>query len=236
MAAGLGSDIPALPTKGGYYVDEALLELVAPLFSDRPFLQLIEFNAPARFSDYSPSGSTMTFKAGVNRKPIKDLRLRGSWSEGFRASIRRSSIPVRVARPARSRPIAPRRACRLATSRTIRKFPVITGCNENLKPETSKGRNLGAVYSPAFIPRFSLEANHYNINVKGAIQEVNANTTLQQCVVNNDAPACALITRTSSGQIANIQGLFNNIVAIETEGLDLIMTYRSPKMSWARSG
>ncbi len=85
VAAGLGSDIPALPTKGGYNVDEAYIELVAPLFSERPFLQLLEFNGAARFSDYSASGSTTTFKAGVNWKPIRDLRLRGSWSEGFRA-------------------------------------------------------------------------------------------------------------------------------------------------------
>ena len=248
VAAGLGSDIPALPTKGGFNVDEAYIELVAPLFSDRPFFQLLELNGAARFSDYSASGSTTTFKAGVNWKPIADLRLRGSWSEGFRAPTigelfgTPSRFDQEIVDPCSGSPTG-----QIATNCAAQGVPpgytqnnpqisVITGGNENLKPETSKGWNLGAVYSPAFIPRFSVEANYYNIKVKGAIQAINANTTLQQCVVNNDATACALVNRTSSGQIANIQGLLNNIAAIETEGLDVNFTYRTPKMAWGTLG
>ncbi|WP_309602889.1 TonB-dependent receptor [Sphingomonas sp.] len=248
VAAGLGSDIPALPTKGGYNTDEAYIELVAPLFTDRPFFKLLEFNAAARFSDYSASGSTTTFKAGVNWKPVADLRLRGSWSEGFRAPTigelfgTPSRFDQEIVDPCSGSPTG-----QIATNCAAQGVPpgytqnnpqisVITGGNENLKPETSKGWNLGAVYSPAFIPRFSIEANYYNIKIKGAIQAINANTTLQQCVVNNDANACALVTRTSSGQIANIQGLLNNIAAIETEGLDLNLTYRTDTMSWGRLG
>ena len=248
VAAGLGSDIPALPTKGGFNIDEAYIELVAPLFANRPFFELLEFNAAARFSDYSASGSTTTFKAGVNWKPIADLRLRGTWSEGFRAPTigelfgTPSRFDQEIVDPCSGSPTG-----QVATNCTAQGVPpgytqnnpqisVITGGNENLKPETSKGWNLGAVYSPKFIPRFSVEANYYNIKVKGAIQAVNANTTLQQCVINNDAPACALVTRTASGQIANIQGLLNNIAAIETEGLDLNLTYRTPKMAWGTVG
>jgi len=248
VAAGLGADIPALPTKGGFNIDEAYVELVAPVFSDRPFFQLLEFNGAARFSDYSASGSTTTFKAGVNWKPIADLRLRGSWSEGFRAPTigelfgTPSRFDQEIVDPCSGTPTG-----QIATNCAAQGVPpgytqnnpqisVITGGNENLKPETSKGWNLGAVYSPRFIPRLSVEANYYNIKVKGAIQAVNANTTLQQCVINNDASACALVTRTSSGQIANIQGLLNNIAAIETKGLDLNFAYRSPKMNWGTIG
>ena len=39
-----------------------------------------------------------------------------------------------------------------------------------LTPETSKSWVFGGVYSPAFFRRFSVEANHYKIKVKGAIQ------------------------------------------------------------------
>ncbi len=248
VAAGLGADIPALPTKGGFNIDEAYIELVAPLLSERPFFQLLEINGAARFSDYSASGSTTTFKAGVNWKPIADLRLRGSWSEGFRAPTigelfgTPSRFDQEIVDPCSGSPTG-----QVATNCAAQGVPtgytqnnpqisVITGGNENLKPETSKGWNLGAVYSPAFIPRFSVEANYYNIKIKGAIQAINANTTLQQCVVNNDPTACALVNRTASGQIANIQGLLNNIAAIETEGLDLNFNYRSPKMAWGTVG
>jgi len=253
VEAGLGSDIPALPTKGGYNVDEAYAELNAPLLADRPFFELLELNGAVRFSDYSSSGSTTTFKAGANWKPINDLRFRGSWSEGFRAptigelfgtpsrfdqeivdpcSAVGGVIPPAVAANCIAQGVPP-------GGTYVQNNPqisVITGGNENLKPETSKGWNLGAVYSPGFIPRFSVEANYYNIKVKGAIQAVNANTTLQQCVVNNDPNACALVTRTASGQIANIQGLLNNIAAIKTEGLDVNLAYRTALASWGTLG
>jgi iron complex outermembrane receptor protein len=250
---GLGSDIPALPTKGGYNVDEAYAELNAPLLADRPFVQLLELNGAVRFSDYSSSGSTTTFKAGANWKPTNDLRLRGSWSEGFRAptigelfgtpsrfdqeivdpcSAVGGVIPPAVAANCIAQGVPPGGTYVQLNSQ----ISVITGGNENLKPETSKGWNFGAVYSPSFIPRFSVEANYYNIKVKGAIQAVNANTTLQQCVVNNDADACALVTRTPTGQIANIQGLLNNIAAIKTEGLDVNLSYRTAKTDWGTLG
>ena len=248
VAAGLGSDIPALPTKGGYNVDEAYLELNAPLLADRPFVQLLELNGAARFSDYSSSGSTTTFKAGANWKPIDDLRLRGSWSEGFRAP----TIGELFGTPSRfdqeiNDPCSGTPTGQIATNCAAQGVPpgyvqnnsqisVITGGNEDLKPETSKGWNLGAVYSPGFIPRFSIEANYYNIKVKGAIQAVNANTTLQNCVINNDATACALVTRTATGQISNIQGLLNNIAGIKTEGLDVNLAYRTARMDWGTLG
>ena len=85
VAAGFSSDIPAQPTSGRYNVKEAYAELNAPLLSDVPFADLLELNGAVRFSDYSTSGSTTTFKGGVNWKPIPDLRFRGSYAEGFRA-------------------------------------------------------------------------------------------------------------------------------------------------------
>ena len=214
---------------------------------------MLELSGAARFSDYSASGSTTTFKAGANWKPIRDLRLRATWSEGFRAptigelfgtpsrfdqeitdpcSAVGGVIPPAVAANCIAQGVPPGGVY----VQNNPQISVITGGNENLKPETSKGWNLGAVYSPAFIPRLSLEANYYNIKVKGAIQAINANTTLQQCVVNNDPIACALVTRTASGQIANIQGLLNNIAGIETEGLDINLSYRTDKMDWGRLG
>ena len=85
VAAGLGSDIPALPTSGGYDVNEAFAELRLPLLRDTAFFHRLELTGAARYSDYSTSGSTTTFSAGINWQPIEDLLFRGSWAEGFRA-------------------------------------------------------------------------------------------------------------------------------------------------------
>ncbi|MEO6199215.1 MAG: TonB-dependent receptor [Sphingomicrobium sp.] len=250
VAAGLGSDIPALPTKGGYNVDEAYAEINAPLIANRSFFQLLELGAAVRFSDYSTSGSTTTFKGGVNWKPIRDLRLRGSYSEGFRAPTigELFGTPSRFDQELNDPCSADQNpAGTILANCTAQGVPagyqqnnpqisVITGGNEDLKPETSKGWNFGAVFSPAAIPRFSVELDYYKIKLKGAIQGGDAGATLQRCVANNDPLACALITRTASGQIANIQGLLQNIAGINTNGIDFNISYRTARARWGTLG
>jgi iron complex outermembrane receptor protein len=251
VAAGFSSDIPALPTKGSYNVKEAYAEINAPIVSNEPFLELFEINAAMRVSDYSTSGSTSTFKGGVNYKPIRDLRLRGSYSEGFRApSIGElfgtaSRFDQSLDDPCSSHATnkAPRRFANDATVRANcialgvapdgsyqqanPQISVSVGGNENLKPESSKSWVVGGVYSPSVMPGFSIEVNHYDITVRGAIQTVNASITLDQCVVQNDPAACALVTRVG-GQLTGIQGLLQNIAAIETDGVDVNIAYRFP--------
>jgi iron complex outermembrane receptor protein len=250
VAAGLGSDIPALPTKGGFNVDEAYAEINAPLLADRPFFHLLELDAAVRYSDYSTSGSTTTFKGGANWKPIRDLRLRGSYSEGFRAPTigELFGTPSRFDQELEDPCSADQNPTGAVLANCIAQgvpagyqqnnpqISVITGGNQNLKPETSKGWNFGAVLSPAAIPRFSVEANYYKIKLKGAIQGGDAGAILERCTVNNDALACAQITRTASGQIANIQGLLENIAGINTDGIDLNMSYRTARARWGSIG
>ena len=251
VAAGLGSDIPAQPTRGGFNIDEAYAELNLPILADVPGAALLELNGAVRFSDYSTSGSTTTFKGQVNWKPIPDLRLRGSWAEGFRAP----SIGELFGTASRfdQEITDPCSGLTLASDATLRancvaqgvpaptatgtgytqlnpQISVLTGGNQDLDPETSKSWIIGAVLSPRAIPRFSLEANYYNIKIKDAIQAVNANTTLQRCVLNADPAACALVNRSASGsgQIANIEGFLDNIARIETRGIDLNASWRTP--------
>jgi iron complex outermembrane receptor protein len=250
VAAGLGSDIPALPTKGHYSVDELYGELSAPLLSHVPMADLLELDGAVRFSHYSRSGSTTTFKGSANWKPIPDLRFRGGYTEGFRAPTigelfgTPSRFDQTINDPCSSdqnptgQVLANCQAHGVPAGYTQLnpQISVITGGNPDLKPETSRGWNLGAVYSPSYIPRLSLEANYYNIKVKGAIQAPDAFTTLTRCETLNDAVACAAIHRTVGGSITNISGLLENIAGINTDGLDVNLTYRSPKMSWGTIG
>jgi iron complex outermembrane receptor protein len=250
VAAGLGSDIPALPTKGGYNVDEAYAELNAPILAGVPGAQLLEIDGAARYSDYSSSGHTTTFKGTVNWKPINDLRLRGGYSEGFRApSIGElfgtpSRFDQEIADPCSADQNPTGQVLANCTAQGVPagyqqinpQIAVLTGGNPNLKPETSKGWNVGAVFSPSALPRLSIEADYYKIKVKGAIQAINANTTLQQCEFNNDALACGSLTRSASGQITQIRGLLQNIAGIDTDGLDLNFAYRTAPAPWGTLG
>ena len=251
IAAGLGADIPAQPTSGKYNVKELYAELNAPLLSGVRFADLLEFTGAVRFSDYSTSGSSTTFKAGVNWKPIADLRLRGSWAEGFRApSIGElfgtfsrfdsafddpCSVNSALARNfTNDTQVAANCAAQGAPagSSTLPddQLSVITGGNRDLRPETSKSWNFGAVYSPTFIPRFSVEANWYKIDIDDAIQAFPAQTSVENCVYNNDPTACARITR-AAGDIVGIRSQLENVAAIKTKGIDLNLLYRTPKTS-----
>jgi iron complex outermembrane recepter protein len=250
VAAGLGSDIPALPTRGGYNVDEAFVELRLPLLGDMPFFHSLELTGAARYSDYSTSGSTTTFSAGANWQPIEDLLFRGSWAEGFRAP----SIGELFGTPTRfdQELLDP---CALTTTTgqnfnnnaTVRanciadgvpaaginqlnpQISVLTGGNPDLDAETSESWGVGAVWRPSFLPRFSVEANYYNIRVDGAIQAIDAEVLLGRCAETADPLSCDAITRTASGQVAAIQGFLQNIASIETDGVDVTLNYRSPE-------
>ncbi|QAY78871.1 TonB-dependent receptor [Sphingosinicella sp. BN140058] len=260
VAAGFSSDIPARPTRGSYSVWEGYAELNAPLLSDRTFFQLLELNGAVRFSDYSTSGSTTTFKGGVNWKPIKDLRLRASYAEGFRApSIgelfgTQSRFDQQLDDPCSSHPdnTAARHFANDATVRTNciaagvpangsyqqanPQISVLVGGNEDLKPETSKSWVFGGVFSPSFLPRFSLEANYYDIKIRGAVQTVDAEVTVTNCIVDNDPAACALVTRAGAGQLTQVLGLLQNIAAVETDGIDVNLAYRTGETGAGRFG
>jgi iron complex outermembrane receptor protein len=257
VSAGFSSDIPALPTRGKYNVKEAYAELNAPILRDVPFVNLLELNAAARVSDYSTSGSTTTFKGSANWKPIKDLRLRGSYAEGFRApSIGElfgtaSRFDQTISDPCSNDSTAPQnfnnnagvRANCIAAgvpangsyAQANPQISVLVGGNENLKPESSKSWIFGGVFSPSFLPGFSIEANHYNIRIKGAIQPVDAAFTLNNCVVNNDPASCALVTRVN-GNLTQISGVLGNIAAIKTKGIDVNVAYRGRQTQLGRFG
>ncbi|HEY5723414.1 MAG TPA: TonB-dependent receptor [Allosphingosinicella sp.] len=243
VAAGLGSDIPALPTSGGYDVSEAYAELRLPLLSDTSFFHRLELTGAARYSDYSTSGSTTTFGAGINWEPIEDLLFRGSWAEGFRApsigelfgtpsrfdqevvdpcSAVGGAIPAAVA----TNCIAQGVPANGSYVQLNAQLPVVTGGNPLLDPETSESWGVGAVWRPSFVPRLSLEANYYNIQVDAAIQAIGADVLLNRCATTGDVLSCDAIDRSASGQVTQIRGLLQNIASIETDGLDVNLVYR----------
>ena len=259
VAAGFSSDIPALPTRGSYNVKEAYAEVSAPVLADMPFVDLLELTGAVRVSDYSRGiGSTTTFKAGVNWKPIQDLRLRGSWAQGFRApqigelfgSQSRSDQSIHDPCSTHATNTQPRRYSNDAEVRAnchalgvpvggyVQANPqisVVVGGNQELQPETSRSWVVGGVFSPRFLPGLSAELNYYKIKVKDAIQAIAGNTTLVNCAVLNDPAACALTTRVS-GELTEISALLQNIAGIKTSGIDLNLAYRNLDLGFGKLG
>jgi iron complex outermembrane receptor protein len=229
-AAGFTSDIPAQPTKGSYHVSEVYGELDAPVF------RILDLTGAVRYSSYSTSGGRATWKVGANFDPTPDFKLRASYGTGFRAPTigelfgSKTRFDAQLTDPcsASANPSGAVLANCMAAGvppgyqQNNPQISVVTGGNPNLKPETSRGLVLGAVWSPASIShRVSVEVDWYNISVDGAIQQVDAATILQNCYVGGDPVACAAVPRTASGQITQIQGVLQNIGGIRTSGFDI---------------
>jgi len=260
VAAGFSSDIPAGPTKGSYNVKEAYAELNAPVLANKPMADLLEFDVAARVSDYSISGSTTTFKGSINYKPVKALRFRGSYAQGFRAPQigelfgTLSRFDQTLSDPCSNDSTAPRNFLNDATvkanciaqgvpsdgsyAQANSQLSVVVSGNDKLKAEKSKSWILGGVFSPAIFPGLTIEYNHYNIEITNAIQAFPAQITLNNCTVNNDPTACARITRSFSGtgQVTRITGILQNIASVKTKGSDLNVAWRSRMTDLGRFG
>jgi len=266
---GFSSDIPAGHTGGGYHSGEVYAELNAPLLKGITGIDLLELSGAVRYSRYktepepgsgqaSNTFSHTTFKAAANYKPIKDIRLRASWAQGFRApSIGElfgslSRFDQTIDDPCSQGSLAPQNYNNSAAvkanciaqgvpgnssyAQANPQISVQVGGNPDLKPETSRSWIFGGVISPRFLPGFSIEANHYNIRIKKAIQPIDAAFIVTNCVVNNDPGSCALVTRAGNGQLTTISGILGNIAGIKTKGIDINVAYRGPKTSAGKFG
>ncbi|MBC7519502.1 MAG: TonB-dependent receptor, partial [Sandarakinorhabdus sp.] len=258
IAAGLGSDIPALPARGSVTSNEVYGEVRIPLVKDTPFIQLLEVDGAVRYADYSTSGGSTTYTGSAQWKPLNDLLFRGSYATGFRApsigetfgAASRSDAPI-------DDPCPNVVGSPYQTSATVRatctangvpangsyreanggQVSVTTGGNAALKPEKSRTLLFGGVYSPAwaresgFASQFSLEANYYDIKVTGAIAPIDPALTLARCAFGGDALSCGSIARTPNGFITRVNGVLQNIGEIQTRGIDMSINYRSQNSS-----
>jgi iron complex outermembrane receptor protein len=261
VSAGLGADIPALPARGHYNVNEVYGEMRVPILKDTPFFYSLEANAAARYSHYSTSGGSTTYTINGLWKPVHDLLLRGAYSTGFRAptlgelyggrsrydlpvtdpcssdvtglfstnaTVRANCIANRVPAPPAGSTVGP-------YAEEPGQLPVITQGNRNLKPETSKSLNLGAVYSTTFGGHaFSIEGDYHDIKVKNAISALDPNVTLLNCALAG--VNCNLVIRTANGFVNEIDATLQNLASIHTRQIDGNVTYRTPLTGVGRFG
>lgn len=68
-----------------FNVKEIFGELYLPLLGDRPFAEILDVTLGYRYSDYSASANTNTYKAELVYAPIKQVRFRGSFQRAVRA-------------------------------------------------------------------------------------------------------------------------------------------------------
>jgi iron complex outermembrane receptor protein len=117
---------------------------------------------------------------------------------------------------------------------------VITNGNRGLKPETSNSFNLSLAYSPQplqnrrGIDSLDFELAYWDLRIDNPITALDAQGQLDRCVVGNDNKFCEGIVRNAAGVVTSWTNALINIGRINTNGLDLTVAYKSPRMDFGR--
>ena len=262
VSAGLGADIPALPASGSYNVNEVYGEVRVPILKDMPGAYSLEVNGAARYSDYSTVGGKATYTVNGLWKPVHDVLFRGAYSTGFRAPTigelkgGRSRFDLTLVDPCTSGASGLFQTDPVVKANCIAdgvpadgsyaedpgQLPVITQGNPDLKAETSKSFNLGAVYSPSwardsgFASALSVEADYHDIKVNKAISGLDPGVTLTNCALLGDPASCALVKRTLKGFVNEIDATLQNLASIHVRTFDMNLSYRSPQTRIGKFG
>ncbi len=198
----LGTGARTPPDFGVYNVKEVFGEIIAPLVSDVPFIHSLTAEAGVRYSDYSTTGTSTTWKAGGSYEPIDGFKFRGMYqvavrspniNELFQSSVTGLSSltqdPCQAALPNANAGLralciatgAPAAAIGSIPSPSSNQINATTSGNRNLDVERANTYTLGAVVTPSFLPRFSATIDYYNITVKDAITQPASADILNGC-------------------------------------------------------
>jgi iron complex outermembrane receptor protein len=227
---------------GEVVANELYLELALPLLDGAPAAELLEASLAVRQSHYDAFGDTTTLEGGLRWKPVEELLLRASYSEGFRAPIVPdlyfpgsegfSSFPADPCLE-ENQPNAEQRANCIADgvpggsyTAEIGLVRILGGGNPDLQPETSTSRTLGLVWNPPGLPGFDLSLDWYRIEVEDAISPVDPFELMTYCADAAVPEACARTTRDARGELLEVDARQLNSGGLTVEGYDLTAGYR----------
>ena len=243
---------------GGFNVKEVYAEAFVPILANLPGVQSLNLTVGDRYSRYNTFGSTNNFKFALEYKPIDDLLLRGTMAEVFRApnigelyGAPASSAPKIASDPCTGYTGSPADpACvNVPTDGSFVNNNVATGTQLNaitsgakyagfpIKPEQGKSFDLGAVYSPSWLPGLSATVDAWHLYLNNDIVNVNAQEVLNLCSAGQTV-YCPMISRgtsgASQGQITNILQPTANLGTLSTGGIDMSLVYKLPKFGFGQ--
>ena len=218
----LGAGGAALPLSGAYSSKEGYIELNVPLVTDRPFFHSLTLEGGYRYSDYTTTGGSSTYKIGGSWEPIEDVKFRGVYSRSVR-SPNISELFQPIVQGLNNRSTDPcSGTVAVVTARGANlpalcqsqlragQFGVVpgpiagqivqtTGGNINLLPETATSYTAGVVFEPRFVPGLAITADYFNIKVRNAISAPSSADIIDGCfaLTNTDPnnPGCRAIQR-----------------------------------------
>ncbi|MEX6634548.1 TonB-dependent receptor plug domain-containing protein [Hyphococcus lacteus] len=245
------TDNGAQPVKASTDVKEAFIEAVAPILEGAFLAESLEIEGAMRFSDYSSIGSTLAWKLGGAWAPSEDVRIRVTRSKSVRApniielfgpesrgTLNIDNDPC----DASQINLVPNREanCRAfgvpvgwTDPAATLALQTVIGGNESLTEETSNSWTIGGVITPRFVPGLRLSADYWTIEIEDAIQTLDGNKIVENCV---DSPSidnvfCDLVTRGNFPGLADPSVVSQidlrqvNIGRLSAKGIDFSAAY-----------
>jgi outer membrane receptor protein involved in Fe transport len=212
-----------LPIKGGYHVQEYYAELIAPIVSGVPGIQAFDIELGYRWSDYSSTGSSPTYKYGFNWRPFDQLLVRVMEQRAERApnvgeiaAPQTTGLdnalqdPCSVANAANITPEL--RALCVSTGMTVAQVGQVeditadqinaffgTDLNNLPTPETADTFTAGLVWTPDFgtetFKNWIFSLDYYDIDIQDVIGTFTAQEILDGCYVAGQTSACDKVVR-----------------------------------------
>ncbi len=184
---------PNPDTRGSRNVGSAYVEFAVPLVSEDmgiPLVHRLDMQLAGRYEHYSDFGSVAKPKVALAWDLVEGVRLRGSYSEGFRAPNLEQTNATQYARLASGvdhiRCEADLRAGRIASfsacGQNTAGASLLVAGNPDLEPEESTNTSFGVVFQPTFIPErfgsFTFTVDRWKIKQEQIVGLLGAQTAL----------------------------------------------------------
>jgi iron complex outermembrane recepter protein len=253
---------PNPDTRGHRTVAGAFIEFAIPVISpdmNIPLVQSIDVQVAGRYEDYSDFGSVAKPKIAVAWDIVDGLRVRGSYSEGFRAPnleqvnatqyARLTSGPDYYTCEADLR----RGTITSITQCTSSSASLVIAGNPDLKPEESTNQSYGVVFQPTFLPEvwgdFTFTVDRWKIEQEQIVGLLGTETALALDYLNRleggsnpnvirRAPDADDILRFDGtglapvGDVVSINDSFINLLPQTVEGLDFSFAWEKRRTAW----
>jgi outer membrane receptor protein involved in Fe transport len=257
-----GSDLmghsPSPDVKGDRKVTSAYVEFGIPIVSpemDIPLMESIDLQIAGRYEDYNDIGDVAKPKVAASWDIIEGLRIRGSWSEGFKApNLEVLNIPLLERLNGRNDYIkceADLRARRIASYANCTQnygVPGLRQGNAALVPEESESFSYGFVFEPMFIPdqfgSIILTVDRWNIQQTGIVGVLDEQSAMNldylarlsggtNPLVGRAAPTPAEVASFAgtglapAGEVLYVNAAFTNLRPLEVGGVDFGLVYQN---------
>jgi len=216
-------------------ITELYLELAIPVLDN------LEFEAAVRYSDYSDiNESTTNPKFGVIYEPLDMLKIRASYSTGFRAPTmaqmyqgQTSNINTSLydpCNPGNDINFSSTKAECVAlglnpefSNNAIQSNDIIGGGNPDLKPEEAENMTIGLVLEP--MENLSFTLDYFDIEQSNVVFASSRYVIDQNLAGNPTFSGDVIRSNNGTGYIKTIFSPQNNIAARNLSGFDLNANY-----------